>query len=72
MLRESCFQLHKELQELKKKTEMLDIGPLCLSGSGSAMYYIFDSADVENVIQYQRKIKEKVGCKSIIVSNNRW
>ncbi|GAG84042.1 unnamed protein product, partial [marine sediment metagenome] len=37
MLETSCFSLYKELAELKAKIETLGIGPLCLSGSGSAM-----------------------------------
>ena len=72
MLEISCFNLYKELNELKTKIESLGIRPLCLSGSGSAMFCIMDSGDEERARQYQRKLVEKIGCKSIIVSNNRW
>ena len=72
MLQISCFSLYKELAELKTKVESLGVGPLCLSGSGSAMFCIMDSTDEEKARQYQRKLEEKIGCKSVIVSNNRW
>ena len=72
MLQISCFSLYKELAELKTKVESLGIGPLCLSGSGSAMFCIMDSTDEEEASQNRRKLEEKIGCKSVIVSNNRW
>ena len=72
MLQSSCFGLHKELAELKVKIESLGLGPWGLSGSGSAMFCIIDNADEEKTRGYQRKLKEEIGCKSIIVNNNRW
>lgn len=72
MLQSSCFSLHKELAKLKAEIGSLGIGPLCLSGSGSAMFCIVDDRDKERAKQYQHKLEEKTGCKSIIVSNNRW
>jgi len=72
MLQSSCFGLHKELDDLKSKIESLGFWPLCLSGSGSAMFCLFDSADEEKARGYQRKIKRESGCTSIIVNNNRW
>jgi 4-diphosphocytidyl-2-C-methyl-D-erythritol kinase len=72
MLESSCFGLHKELDDLKGRIESLGCGPLCLSGSGSAMFCLFDSADEEKAKGYQRKIKREFGCTSIIVNNNRW
>jgi len=72
MLETSCFRLYKELDELKAKIESLDIGPLCLSGSGSAMFFIIDKRNEERAKEYQRKLEEKVGCESVIVNNNRW
>ena len=72
MLQASCFGLHKELAELKVKIESLGLGPLCLSGSGSAMFCIFDNADERKARGYQRTIKREIGCTSIIVNNNRW
>jgi 4-diphosphocytidyl-2-C-methyl-D-erythritol kinase len=72
MLETSCFSLYKELAELKAKIESLNIGPLCLSGSGSAMFCIMDTSDRRKTTEYQHKLKDKIGCKSVIVSNNRW
>ncbi len=72
MLQISCFGLAKGLAELKAKIESLDVGPCCLSGSGSAMFCIIDSRDGQRAEQYKRKLEDKTGCKSVIVSNNRW
>ncbi len=72
MLQESCFDLLKSLAELKEDVESLDIGPCCLSGSGSAMFCVIERGDEEKARQYKRRLEEKVACKSIIVTNNRW
>jgi len=72
MLEISCFHLYTEIAELKAKIESLGIGPLCLSGSGSAMFCLIDSNDEKKAKGYQSKLKEEFGCKSVIVSNNRW
>ncbi len=72
MLEISCFSLYKELAELKAKVESLGIAPCCLSGSGSAMFCIMNSRDEERAGENRRKLKQQVGCKSIIVNNNRW
>jgi len=72
MLETSCFSLYEGLAALKAKTEPLGIGPLCLSGSGSAMFCIIDRTEQERAKEYKRKLEEKLGCKSIIVRNNRW
>ena len=72
MLQTSCFGLVKCLAELKAKVESLGIGPLCLSGSGSSMFCIFDTRDRQTARAYSYKLNKKLGCKSIIVSNSRW
>ena len=72
MLQTSCFSLYKGLAELKAKIESLGIAPCCLSGTGSAMFYIIDNRNEQRAKEYQLKLEEKVGCKSVIVSNNRW
>jgi len=72
MLEISCFSLVKGLAELKAKIESLGVGPLCVSGSGSAMFCILDSDDEQKADESRRKLREKTGCKSVIVSNNRW
>jgi len=71
MLEESAFSLVPNLAELKAKIELLGIGPCCLSGSGSAMFCLIESGDEEIARQYKHKL-EKIGCKSIIASSNRW
>ena len=72
MLQTTCFSLYRELYGLKAQVESLGIRPLCLSGSGSAMFCIFGKRDEKRIIKYQHKLEEEAGCKSIIVSNNRW
>jgi 4-diphosphocytidyl-2-C-methyl-D-erythritol kinase len=72
MLQETCFGLEKSLAELKANIESLGIGPCCLSGSGSAMFCIIESGDEGRAREYNRRLEQKIGCKSIIVSNNRW
>jgi 4-diphosphocytidyl-2C-methyl-D-erythritol kinase len=70
MLTESCFRLHKDLTDLKTRLKSLGIGPVCLSGSGSAMYKAVNSEEKAKL--YQLRIKEILGCNTVIVSNNRW
>jgi len=72
MLWKSSFSLVEGLAELKAKIESFGIGPCCLSGSGPAMYCIIESGDEEIAGQYKHKLEEKIGCKSIIASSNRW
>ncbi len=72
MLQTSCFGLVKELADLKARTESLGIGPLCLTGSGSAMYYLMGSKDQKSARRYKRILDKEIRCKSIIVTNNRW
>jgi 4-diphosphocytidyl-2-C-methyl-D-erythritol kinase len=72
MLAESCFDLEESLAELKENIESLGIGPCYLSGSGSAMFCIIESGDEDEAREGMRKLADKIGCKSIIVRNNRW
>ncbi len=72
MLAESCFDLEESLAELKETIESLGIGPYCLSGSGSAMFCIIESGNEGEARECMRELAEKIGCKSIIVRNNRW
>jgi 4-diphosphocytidyl-2-C-methyl-D-erythritol kinase len=72
MLAESCFDLEESLAELKKAIESLGIRPCCLSGSGSAMFCIIESGSEEEAREGMRELADKIGCKSIIVRNNRW
>jgi len=72
MLEKSCFDLEGHLAELKEHIESLDIGPCCLSGSGSAMFCIIESGDEDIARKSMSELADKIGCKSIIVRNNRW
>jgi len=72
MLQTSSFGLVEGLAELKAKIESFGIGPCCLSGSGPAMFFIIESGDEEIAEQCKHKLEEKIGCKSIIASSNRW
>lgn len=72
MLAQSCYSLHPGLADLKTEIEALGLGPFCLSGSGSAMFCIVETDDEETAGKYQSVVTGKVGCKSLIVSNNRW
>jgi 4-diphosphocytidyl-2-C-methyl-D-erythritol kinase len=72
MLQRSSFGLVEGLAELKAKIESFGIGPCCLSGSGPAMFFIIESGDEGIAGQYKHKLEEKIGCKSIIASSNRW
>ena len=71
MLEKCCFRLHKKIAELKVKIESFGFGPWCLSGSGSVIFYIVDNEEAEKANDCQREL-EGIGCKSVIVSNNRW
>ncbi len=72
MLEISCFRLYKELAELKARIESLCIGPFCLSGSGSALFYCIEKNEVTRADKIKKQITENIGCTTIIVSNNKW
>jgi len=72
MLEKSCFSLYKEIAELKAEIESSEIRPLCLSGTGSAMFCVIDNKNFEKGREIQQNLQEKFGCNSVIVSNNRW
>lgn len=71
MLEKSCLSLYEQLAELKAKGEALGMEPLCLTGSGSAMFWIFQKKDEEKADEYRQKLEE-ISCKSIIVRSTRW
>jgi 4-diphosphocytidyl-2-C-methyl-D-erythritol kinase len=72
MLEESCFDLVESLAKLKERCGLLNLGSFCLSGSGSAMFCVLGRGDEEKAGEYKRRLEEKVGCKCIVVTNNRW
>jgi 4-diphosphocytidyl-2-C-methyl-D-erythritol kinase len=71
MLEKSCFQLYERLAELKRRVQDISSAPVCISGSGSAIYCII-SGDDEDAIRYQSMLNDVIGCESVIVHNNRW
>lgn len=72
MLERSCFDLFGALGELKEAVESLGTGPVCLSGSGSAMFCIVDGQDMGRLELMRDEITDKTGCRSVVVRNNRW
>jgi 4-diphosphocytidyl-2-C-methyl-D-erythritol kinase len=72
MLTGSCFDLFRELGDLKGTVESLDVGPVCLSGSGSALFSIVEGSDPENLDARRDRIADRTGCRCVVVRNNRW
>jgi 4-diphosphocytidyl-2-C-methyl-D-erythritol kinase len=72
MLEGSCFRLHEELRDVKEAVQTLGMGPVCLSGSGSAMFCLPANPDLDQLDALRDLIAERTGCKSIVVRNNRW
>jgi len=72
MLQRSCFQLYEELGERKEAIESLDAGPVCLSGSGSTMFILFDRREAERMEAVREALTKQTGGGSIVVRNNRW
>jgi len=72
MLERSCFQLYEELGERKGAIESLNVGPVCLSGSGSTMFTVLDEEDPDRLDMVRDAIAKKTGCGSTVVRNNRW
>lgn len=72
MLELTCFNLYRELEELKAQVESLDVKPLCLSGSGSAMYCYIEKSEGKQAEDYYQLLKRQTACDAVIVSNNKW
>jgi len=72
MLRRTCFHLFAELGKLEEAIESLGVGPICLSGSGAAMFSILSDRDMERLDNLRDTITNRLGCKSIVVRNSRW
>lgn len=72
MLEDACFALNEELRDLKKALTNLGIGPVCLSGSGSAFYILTTDVDQAKCNHNLQVIQERTGCKTVLVYNNRW
>ncbi|MBN2455296.1 MAG: 4-(cytidine 5'-diphospho)-2-C-methyl-D-erythritol kinase [Sedimentisphaerales bacterium] len=72
MLQTTCLNLYKGLADLKAEIERWGLAPLCVSGSGSALFHIRDISDEQFLFDSQELINRKTGCKSVIATNNRW
>jgi len=72
VLQTTCLGLCEGLADLKTSAESLGFRPLCLSGSGSAMFYIADGINEKITLEDRSELENKNRCKSIIVRNNRW
>lgn len=72
MLQRSCFHLYEDLGELQEAVESLGVRPVCLSGSGSTLFHLFDSADAERPERVCRDTAGRTGCRCIVVRSNRW
>jgi len=73
MLLESCFGLERGLAKAKERIELKGIGPICLSGSGSALYCLVDSnIDIAQIDSIQNVIIQETGYPSVIIGSIRW
>ncbi len=72
MLQGSSFDLYAELGVLKGAVESLGVGPVCLSGSGSALYCLVEETDSESLEMRRDRIASETSCRCIVVRNNRW
>ncbi len=72
MLEQSCFKVNAALGRLKEKLENLTQRKWAVTGSGSAMYCLFERKKAEAANKLQKLIEKKTGCRCIIVTNNKW
>ena len=72
MLENSCFAMHRRLSQLKAKIEKLGVAPICLSGSGSAMFHIIECADYQLAKEYRAGLSSLSECESVVVKNSMW
>ena len=72
MLEQSCYEIENGLATLNETIKKTGVGTVCLSGSGSAIYCLpFDQSD-EGIKKAYAIVSEKISCRSLVVSNNRW
>jgi 4-diphosphocytidyl-2-C-methyl-D-erythritol kinase len=72
MLQTSCFQLHKELAVLKETIEQMCGRKVCLSGSGSAMFMLFENTCGAKIQTCRQILNKMLGIRYRMVNNNRW
>jgi 4-diphosphocytidyl-2-C-methyl-D-erythritol kinase len=71
MLQTSCFQLHSDLAHLKDKIEQVCRKNVCLSGSGSSMFVLFNACDAK-IQTCRRDLERNLGILCRVVNINRW
>ena len=72
MLENSCFSIHYQLSKLKARAEKLGVVPICLSGSGSAMFHIVKDADYQRAKTCQARLGDLADCETVLVNNSVW
>ena len=71
MLQTSCFQLHSDLAHLKDRIERVCRRNVCLSGSGSSMFVLFNACDAK-IQTCRRDLERNLGILCRVVNINRW
>jgi 4-diphosphocytidyl-2-C-methyl-D-erythritol kinase len=71
MLQTSCFQLHSDLAQVKDRIEQLCRKNVCLSGSGSSMFVLFNACDAK-IQTCRRDLERNLGIPCRVVNINRW
>jgi len=71
MLAKTCFLVDNELALLQVKIQEITKMPVCLSGSGSALFVFSDDGSYHDVDILRSELKSH-NCNCIIVSSNEW
>ncbi|HBG28741.1 MAG: 4-(cytidine 5'-diphospho)-2-C-methyl-D-erythritol kinase [Planctomycetes bacterium GWF2_41_51] len=71
MLAKTCFALDNRLALLQVKIKEITRLPVCLSGSGSALFVVYDGKDCRDIECFRREI-DSLGCYNIIIISNEW
>jgi 4-diphosphocytidyl-2-C-methyl-D-erythritol kinase len=72
MLDDCCFQQYESLKRLKGEIEALGKVHICLSGSGSTIFYCFDRNDSLEAHRLQVRLSGQSHFNCFIVTNNHW
>ena len=72
MLERPCFRLFPELEEFKHRIESLEIGRVCLSGSGSTLFCVLCYGALDNLEKTRDRIADKADVRCVTVRNNKW
>ncbi len=71
MLEETCCRLYKEVAKLKHKIEMLQIGPVGMTGSGAGLFCKINAGQ-KCKTKVKQRIEHETHCRTVVVHNNRW